>query len=282
MMKKTTDFLYQTFLIASGSFLCALGIRSLIMPHDLLSQGLTGLSLLIYYQGTPLSLSTIYLLINIPVFILGWWFVSRRFIFYSLWGMVIYATALSIVNIKINVSDPMLAVMIGGALNGLGVALILRSYGSSGGSEILCVVMNKLFSITVGTGAILINIAVLVPAALFFSVEKVFYTLVFVFVSGMFTNKIFHGMAKRRTAVIVSNQWAAIASALREQKIGVTFLKGQGSFLAEERMLLYSVLVARSVPTLKRIVTEVDPAAFISIMEAADVTGVEVGNQPHW
>ncbi|MGI6240887.1 MAG: YitT family protein [Candidatus Omnitrophota bacterium] len=282
MMKKTTDFLYQTFLIASGSFLCALGIRSLIMPHDLLSQGLTGLSLLIYYQGTPLSLSTIYLLINIPVFILGWWFVSRRFIFYSLWGMVIYATALSIVNIKINVSDPMLAVMIGGALNGLGVALILRSYGSSGGSEILCVVMNKLFSITVGTGAILINIAVLVPAALFFSVEKVFYTLVFVFVSGMFTNKIFHGMAKRRTAVIVSNQWAAIASALREQKIGVTFLKGQGSFLAEERMLLYSVLVARSVPTLKRIVAEVDPAAFISIMEAADVTGVEVGNQPHW
>lgn len=281
-MKKTTDFLYQTFLIASGSFLCALGIRSLIMPHDLLSQGLTGLSLLIYYQGTPLSLSTIYLLINIPVFILGWWFVSRRFIFYSLWGMVIYATALSIVNIKINVSDPMLAVMIGGALNGLGVALILRSYGSSGGSEILCVVMNKLFSITVGTGAILINIAVLVPAALFFSVEKVFYTLVFVFVSGMFTNKIFHGMAKRRTAVIVSNQWAAIASALREQKIGVTFLKGQGSFLAEERMLLYSVLVARSVPTLKRIVAEVDPAAFISIMEAADVTGVEVGNQPHW
>ncbi len=281
-MKKTTDFLYQTFLIASGSFLCALGIRSLIMPHDLLSQGLTGLSLLIYYQGTPFSLSTIYLLINIPVFILGWWFVSRRFIFYSLWGMVIYATALSIVNIKINVSDPMLAVMIGGALNGLGVALILRSYGSSGGSEILCVVMNKLFSITVGTGAILINIAVLVPAALFFSVEKVFYTLVFVFVSGMFTNKIFHGMAKRRTAVIVSNQWAAIASALREQKIGVTFLKGQGSFLAEERMLLYSVLVARSVPTLKRIVAEVDPAAFISIMEAADVTGVEVGNQPHW
>jgi len=282
MMKKITNFLYQTFLIAGGSFLCALGIKSLIMPHDLLSQGLTGLSLLIYYRGTPFSISTIYLLINIPVFVLGWWFVSRRFIFYSLWGMVIYATALSVVNIKINVSDPMLAVMIGGALNGLGVALILRSYGSSGGSEILCVVMNKLFSITVGTGAILINIAVLVPAALFFSVEKVFYTLVFVFVSGMFTNKIFHGMAKRRTAVIVSNQWAAIASALREQKIGVTFLKGQGSFLAEERMLLYSVLVARSVPALKRIVTEVDPAAFISIMEAADVTGVEVGNQPHW
>jgi uncharacterized membrane-anchored protein YitT (DUF2179 family) len=282
MMKRATDFLYQTFLITGGSFLCALGIKSLIMPHDLLSQGLTGLSLLIYYRWAPVSLSTIYLLINIPVFVLGWRFVSRRFIFYSLWGMVIYAAALSVVNIRINVSDPMLAVVIGGALNGLGVALILRSYGSSGGSEILCVVMNKLFSITVGTGAILINIAVLVPAALFFSVEKVFYTLVFVFVSGMFTNKIFHGMAKRRTAVIVSNQWDAIASALREQKIGVTFLKGQGSFLAEERMLLYSVLVARSVPVLKRIVAEVDPAAFISIMEADDVTGVEVGNQPHW
>lgn len=282
MLKKIVNFFFQTLLLFLGSVLCAFAIKALIMPHDILSRGLTGLALLIYYQWTALPLGVLYLLINIPVFILGWRFVSRRFVSYSLWGMAIYSLALSLIEFELEISDPLLAVMIGGALYGLGGAIILRSYGSSGGTEIFYVVMNKVFAITLGTGAIIVNIVVLTPALLFFPVEKVFYTVVFIFVSGMITDKVFHGMAKRRTALIVSGHCQAIAEALKSHKIGVTLLSGKGGYLGEGRTILYSVLVSRSVPLLKRVVAEIDPAAFISIMEADDVTGVEVGNQPHW
>jgi uncharacterized membrane-anchored protein YitT (DUF2179 family) len=281
-MKKIAEFLKQTLLLLSGSVLCALAVRSFIMPHDLVSRGLTGLALIFYYNAPVLPVGLIYSLINVPVFVLGWRFVGSRFSAYSLWGMALYSLALTFVNIRIHVSDPMLAVVVGGALYGLGTALVLRSYGSSGGSEILCVLMNKWFSITVGSGAIIVNSAVLVLSALFFPLEKVLYTLVFIFISAVFTDKVFHGMAKRRTAIIVSGQWEAIAKALMANRIGVTFLKGQGGFRGEGRTLLYSVLVPRAVPLLKKVASEIDPAVFISIMAADDVTGVEVGNQPHW
>ena len=144
----TVNLLYQTLLLTSGSILCALAVKALILPHGLLARGMTGFALIIYYIWPVIPLGLLYCLINIPVFLLGWRFVGRRFIKYSLLGMVIYSATLSLINCEINLSDPLLAVIIAGALSGAGTALILRSYGSSGGSDILCVILNKLFSIT--------------------------------------------------------------------------------------------------------------------------------------
>lgn len=282
MFKKTAEFLYQSLLLTTGSLLCAFAVRAILMPHGLLSRGLTGFTLLIYYKWAGLPMGVIYLLINIPVFALGWRFAGRRFVLYSLWGMAIYTLALSIINLDLQVNDPMLATLIAGALSGTGAALILRSYGSGGGSDILCVVLNKLFSITLGTGAMFINVMILSLSALMFPMEKVLYTLVFIFVSAQFTDKVFQGMAKRRTAIIISDRWQAIAEALNAHRVGVTLIDGQGGFRGEKRTLLYSVLTARSIPLLKRLAKEIDENVFIAIMQADDVTGVEVGNQPHW
>jgi uncharacterized membrane-anchored protein YitT (DUF2179 family) len=280
--KKVTAFLYQSILLVAGSFLCTVAVKALILPHELLSQGLTGYAIIAYYKWPVASLGVIYFLINIPVFALGWRFVGKRFILYTLWGMAIYSTALSLINFEVSVSDPMLATVIAGALSGLGTALTLRSYGSCGGSDILCVVMNKVFSLTLGTGTIIINVVLLTMAAMIFPMEKVLYTLVFIIVSSQVTNKVFRGMAQRRTAIIISEHWKAIAERLSSCHIGVTVLNGQGGFNGTERMLLYSVIPARLASTLKHSIIEIDTAAFIVIMEADDVTGVEVGNQPHW
>lgn len=284
MAKQIREFFYQTLILVSGSVLCAFSVKVLLMHHNLLSHGTTGLALLIFYKcpGLGLPMSVIYLLINLPVFVLGWRFVGRRFILYSMWGMLIYSAALYLMRLELDVGDPMLATLAAGAISGTGVALIMRSYGCGGGSDILCVILNKFFAITLGTGAMLINIVILSALALAFPIEKVLYTLVFIFVSAQFTDKVFHGFTRRRTAIIVSDQWQAITVALNAHRIGVTLLHGQGGFRGEKRTLLYSVLTARSLPVLKRVAKTIDDNAFIAIMQADDVTGVEVGNQPHW
>lgn len=282
MRKKINEFLYQSLLLTAGSILSAFSVKVLLMHHSLLSQGMTGFALLIYYKWAGLPVSVIYLLINIPVFILGWRFVGRRFILYSIWGMVIYSLALYMINLELKVDNPMLATLIAGGLSGTGAALIYRSYGSGGGSDILCVILNKLFSLTLGGGAMFINGSIIAVSAFMFPIEKVLYTIVFIFVSAQFTNKVFNGLAKRRTAIIISDQWQAIVEALSAHRIGVTVLDGRGGFRGEKRTLLYSVLTAKSIPLLKRVTTEIDKNAFMAIMQADDVTGVEVGNQPHW
>ena len=283
MVKKTANFLYQLILLTAGSVLCAFAVRAFVMPHGFISRGLTGFALVICYLWPALPVGAVYFALNVPVFLLGGYFVGRRFVLYSLLGLAIYSLALAFIDVDVAIADPMLCAVIAGALSGVGAALLLRSYGSSGGSEIISVVLNKLFGITVGTGAMIVNALVLVLSAVLFPLEKVLYTLVFVFVSTQFVDKVFHGLARRRTALIMSEQWQAVADALtRKHKFGVTLLSGHGGFEGTERKLIYSVVLRQEVSALKRAVNEIDENAFIAIMDADDVTGVEIGNQPHW
>lgn len=283
MVKKTMDFLYQLGLLAVGSVLCAFAVRAFVMPHGFVSRGLTGFALVISYLWPDWSVGAVYFGLNIPVFALGGYFVGRRFVLYSMLGLMIYSLALAVIDLDPGIEDPMLSAVIAGALSGVGVAIFMRSYGSSGGSEILSVILNKWFGITLGTGAMIVNVSVLLLSTLLFPLEKVLYTLVFVFVNTLFIDKVFHGLARRRTALIMSERWQAVAEALlRRHKFGVTVLNGQGGFEGGARRLLYSVVLRQDVAVLKRTVNEIDDQAFITIMDADDVTGVEIGNQPHW
>ncbi|MBM4029104.1 MAG: YitT family protein [Planctomycetes bacterium] len=118
---------------------------------------------------------TIYLLLNLPVFALAWRFLGRRFVLYSLWGMALYSLMLHSLTFSIEIDDKMLSAVIGGAMVGLGTAIMLRSYGSTGGAEILYILAHKVFSITLGTGAMILNGVILTIAASFFPVERVLY-----------------------------------------------------------------------------------------------------------
>lgn len=94
MTRKLADFARHTALLALGSALCALAVKGILLPQGFLSRGLTGAALIVHYAYPRLPVTTVYLLMNIPVFCLGWRFVGRRFSLYSLWGMVIYSAML--------------------------------------------------------------------------------------------------------------------------------------------------------------------------------------------
>lgn len=282
MRNAVTTFLKQTFLITIGSLIFAFAVKALIVPQDLLASGLTGFALLIFYQWLGLPLGVIYFLINIPIFFLGWRFVGKRFVAYSLWGLSVYSVALSFIRVEFEISNPLLATLVGAAMAGSGTAIILKSYGSSGGADILCVVMHKLFAITLGTGSILLNVVLLIWAGFVFPLETVLYTVLYIFVAAHFTDKVFRALTARRSAIIISTRWAELAKSLAENQIRTTRLQGTGGYQGGEQSLLLSITTARRVSDLKRIVTAIDENAFIAIMAADDVTGVEVGNQPHW
>jgi len=282
--KKTVgEFVYHTALLVLGSALCAFSVNAILVPHGFLARGMTGAALIVHYTHPVLPIGALYLLMNIPVFALGWRFVGLRFVFYSLWGMAVYSAMLHIITVPLAIHDKMLATVIAGAISGTGVAVILRSYGSIGGAEILCVIMHKVFSITLGAGSMILNAVVLAVAATLFPIETVLYTLVYVAATAQVTNMVFHGLARRQAALIISDKWQEIALELTNvHRFGVTRISGQGGYQGTDRTILYSVINRRNVSALKRIVLDRDPNAFIALMAAEDVTGVEVGNQPHW
>lgn len=283
MNKYIRDFFYNTFLLVTGSLICAVAVNGFLIPHGFISSGMTGIALIFYYKHPGVSVGILYFLISIPVFCLGWFFIGLRFILYTIWGMFIYSVMLYLVNFQIQINDNMLSAVVAGGLTGLGVAIVMRSYGSGGGSEIICVILNRFFSITIGMGTIMINSAILLVSAYFFPVEKVLYTFIYIAASSEVTDMVFHGLAKRKAALIISDRWEEIVDALTiDHKIGVTLINGQGGYHGAEKRILYSVLSRSDLPVLKKVILGIDPNAFITVMEASDVVGVDVGNQPRW
>ncbi len=282
-MRFTKTLILQTLLLAVGSALCAIAVNGILIPHGFLSGGLTGVALLIYYQHPIAPLGILYLLLNAPVFILGWIFIGLRFVLFTAWGMVIFSACLALLTFDVRISDRMLAAVVAGGVTGLGVAMMMRSHGSAGGSEVLCAILNRLFGVSIGSGIIIINAIVLAASLLSSSVDTVLYTIVYIVVSALTTDAAFHGMVKRRAALIISDRWREIVAALAgDPRIGMTLISGKGGHDEGGRMIIYSVVGRGTAPLLKRRVMEIDPGAFVAIMDATDVTGRHVGNQPTW
>lgn len=283
MKQKLIDWIFQTPLLALGSFICAFAVKALLIPQGFLSGGLTGAALVVYYSYPLMSIALIYLLINIPVFILGWLFVGIRFILYSLWGMLIYSAMLYFITFRFNISDQLLSAVVAGGISGIGIAIILKSYGSTGGTEIISVILCKLFSLSVGTGTVLVNVIVLAVSLLFFPIEKVLYSIVYTIVSMQATNCVFHGLNKRKAVLIISDRWQEIAKDLTYNfHVGITKLSGKGGYGGANKTILFSVVRRKDISILKKASLKKDPNAFITVMAAEDVTGLQVGNQPHW
>ncbi|MEI7671870.1 MAG: YitT family protein, partial [Deltaproteobacteria bacterium] len=230
------------------------------------------------------SVALIYAVANVPLFVSGWFFISRRFFLYSIAGTIIFSSAIAWVDLGvIPVKDPLLAAILAGLILGTGSGIILKSLGSAGGTDILSVILLQHFSIRLGTTRLAFNILVLAAAALLFSLEDALYTLIYLYVSAQIMNLVVTGLSQRKAVFIISPQWERISPRiLTEIHRGVTILRGQGAYSQREQKILYTVVTFREVATLKQIVRSEDPAAFVVVSDTTEVMGHRIGNQPHW
>jgi uncharacterized membrane-anchored protein YitT (DUF2179 family) len=271
-------------LLSVGSALTAVGINGILIPHRFVSGGVTGLSLVLHYLVPTLSVALIYALANVPLFLAGWFFISRRFFLYSIVGTLLFSGAIAWLDVgALPVQDKLLAAILAGIILGTGSGIILKSLGSAGGTDILSVMLLHRFSIRLGTTRLAFNILVLAAAALLFSFEDALYTLIYLYVSAQIVDLVVTGLSQRKAIFIISPRWQEISRGiLSEIHRGVTILRGQGGFSQREQQILYTVVTFRELATLKRIVRGEDPAAFVVVSDTTEVMGHRIGNQPHW
>ena len=270
-------------LLVAGSLLCALGVNGILIPHRFVSGGLTGLALLIHYLAPAVPVALIYMAANTPLFIAGWFFISRRFFFYSIAGTLLFSAAIGWVDVAVPVQDKLLAAILAGLILGAGAGIILKSMGSAGGTDILSVILLQRFSIRLGTTILAFNALVLTAAALLFSLEDALYTLIYLYVAAKIVDLVVTGLSQRKAVFIISPQWEQISRRILDEiHRGVTILRGEGGFSAREQKILYTVVTFREASTLKKIVHREDPEAFVVFSETTEVMGHRIGNQPHW
>ena len=275
--------LWNLGLISLGSTLCAVAINGILVPREFLSGGFTGAALVIHYLLPTLPLGGIYLVLNMPLFALGWKFVGLRFFLYSIAGMIILSGTLEVIKVTLPIQDKLLSALLAGIVTGAGAGIILRSRGSAGGTDILSVILLKRFSIRLGSTILAFNSTILATAAFLFSLERALYTLIYLFVSSYVINLVVTGLSQRKAVHIISPQWEEISREIME-KIGrgVTVTRGQGGYTGREMQILYTVVNFRELSRLKQMIRHVDPDALVVVTDTLEVMGHRIGNQPHW
>ncbi|WP_371877464.1 YitT family protein [Thiovibrio frasassiensis] len=273
----------DVLLIVMGSVLCATAINGILIRQNFVTGGITGISLIIHKFIPGVHLGWIYVVLNVPLFALAWMAVGRRFFFYSIFGALSLTLAIAFVHLDINLDDKMLNALLAGLILGVGAGLCLRSAGSQGGTDILSVMLMQRFSVGIGNTVLAVNAIVLLLVSIFYSIEALLYTLIVLYVASKCVNLVVTGLSQRKAVFIISAQWEEISrEILKDIRRGVTIIKGEGGYARNEEHILYAVVPLTELGQLKRLVQQIDPAAFVVINDTLEVVNYRIGNQPHW
>lgn len=267
------------FFILLGSAIFSFGLVHFNMENKLAEGGFTGITLLLYFlfKWDP---SYTNLLLNIPIFIIGWKFLGRTSFIYTIIGTVSLSVFLwvfqrfSFVEIPLK-DDLALAALFAGVFIGVGLGIIFRYGGTTGGVDIIARIAQKYIGWSMGKTMFMFDAIVITLSIIFYlPYREAMYTLVAVFVGAKVIDFIQEGAYSARGAMIISEQNEKIANKIMEEmERGVTVLRGYGSFTKQDREVLYCVVGRNEIGRLKGVITSVDPHAFVSVSEVHDVLG---------
>jgi len=272
--KSLKDYLF----ILLGVIIQAFAMRLFLVPALLVSGGISGLAQLVNFL-TNFPIGLMVFLGNIPLFFLGWRYLGGlRFALRTAFAIVFFSFftdfLVMIIPSQGVTTDLVLNSIYGGLMYGVGLGLVYRGKGTSGGSDILSRILNHHFGISISTSYLITDSIVVLLGGFIFDWERALYGLAVIYVSGLAAEIAFEGRAIYRTAMIVTDKPGEIAQGISDiLERGVTMLHGTGGYTGAERTVIYSVITQSEIPQLKEIVTEQDPAAFMVIGQAHEALG---------
>ena len=261
--------------IVAGGFIWSLAINGILIHHQFMSGGVSGIALVIHYLFRFLPVGLMVFLMNIPIFAVGWTLISGKFFVLSLMGMLSFSFFLTVTTwLHIPIDNPLLAALFAGVISGVGSGLVFRAGGSGGGTGIIAMILNRYFSVKVGMVSYALNAIPLILGALLINLEAALYSIIYVYLSGSVTDRILTGFNERRSVFIISEKSSEIAKdVLDKLHRGATFFKGEGAYTHTPLRVMYCVVPLFELARLKDLISEVDPKAFIVINETMEVIG---------
>ena len=275
-LRITKETAYQYLLIVMGSLVYAAGQLYFIKPLHIPMGGVSGVALVSnYLWNLPIGVVTIVL--NIPLFFLGWRTLGREFFFKTAFATVVSSIFVdALVNmIPAYQGDMLLAALYGGVIMGAGYGLIFRAGGTSGGTDIVAKWMNKQRDIPIGTTNLTINVFVIVGSALIYdNLDSALYAMITSYLTSMVIDKMVYGMDAQKSAMIITSKPKEVAGAVMEElHRGCTGMDATGMYTGDKRTVLICAVRRHETGTLKRIILQQDERAFMLISNISEVFG---------
>lgn len=286
-----------------GSLISAFAVNSFYVPVRLTMGGVSGIVSIIYQltgKGEFLSFGILFLLLNIPLLVLGKLVINSRFVARSIIGTLVYSVMIDVTEklfgdwyaqyidkpLATGGADPLIYCLFGGVLYGIGLGLVFRAGYTTGGTDILAMVIYRKFPhFSIGQFILVLDATIVLSSAIAYRKEEgpailmAMYSFIAMYLTTKAIDIILEGFEYCRTAYVISDHSDVIAErVLEEMGRGVTALDGRGMYTGTRKSVLMCVLSKKQVPQIKQIVSSIDPEAFVIVMEAREVLGQGFGN----
>jgi uncharacterized membrane-anchored protein YitT (DUF2179 family) len=262
----------RLLIIFVSSILIAFSYNEFLLPHKILSSGVAGISMIVGLL-TPINTGIMNFALNIPILILGYLKLGRKFILYTIFSVIVTSVALLYIPIRAVASDPILSSVFGGVLVGIAGGLVFRTSASTGGFDIIGLLLTRKKDFSLGALMFGLNSVVVFVSGFLFTWDAALYTMLSIFVTGKVVDTLYTSHVKL-TLMIITARGEELKNTLISNLIrGVTMLDGEGAYTSEKRKVLFMVISRYELAEVKRLIKQTDPKAFVNITQTVEVMG---------
>lgn len=261
-----------------GCIISSLGVNLFLSHAKLLSGGATGIALILEYTiGMPAGIAIF--LINIPLLIISYKKLDKSFTLYTTIGMLSLSISLMLTKPLSNLinlqNDTLIFCIYGGVLCGIGYGLVFLRNGSTGGTDIITMLIRKKYSnFNIGSLGFSINILIIIFGAFIFGIPQALYTLISLFIQSLVLDKVLKGFSSKKLLLILTNKEEEVINyVIKDLHRGITSLFAEGEYTHDKKKMLYCIVTARQMILLQNIVRQIDPSSFITIIDISEVRG---------
>jgi len=271
-MSKRVKIFLKVLAITVGAGIAAFGLEAFMMPNGIIDGGVVGISMMISHL-TSFPTSAFIIILNIPFLIFGYGHGGRKFVFYSVYAIVIFSIFLFILPHIEPTHEAFLACIFGGLILGIGVGIIIRFGGSLDGTEMLAISISKKAEFSVGQFVMVCNVVIFgVAAFVFGNIDSALYSMVAYFIASKVIDIVVEGMDQSKAAMIITDKHEEIVAAIRDElDRTATYLEGEKAYSGSGTKVVYAVVTRVEVGKLKEIIRNVDKKAYVTITNVADV-----------
>lgn len=266
-------------IITLVSILVAFAYNFLLIPHEILSGGLSGIAVMLGLV-TPVNTGILNLLLNLPLLIIGYMKLGKRFIGYTILSVVVLSVSLYVIPVYKITEEPILASLFGGVIIGFGAGVVFRAGGSTGGFDIAAMLLSRKRDFPLGVLLSAMNAVVVAISGFIFSWDAALMTLVSIYATGKVVDTIHTSNIKLTLMIITSKGEEMKQHLLSNLYRGITIMDGKGAYSGEGRQILITVITRYQLSEVKSLIKEVDEKSFVNILQTTEVIGMfERGNR---
>ena len=274
MKKNFLQLAKETFIVTLGCMIMAFNINYFFLGNKLAQGGVGGLSLILHYLS-HIDISYIYFGLNVPLIIVAYIFIGKEFVVKTLYATVVLTISLKIFgNFREPLDEILMASILGGALNGIGIGIVFYAGGSTGGTDIIAKIINKYYGIALGKVLLAMDFIILSLVAFIFGKIIFMYTLISLIVTAKIVDLIQEGIYSAKGVTIITNKTEELKNRIMQDvERGLTIINAQGAYTQRDVSMLYCVVGKYQLMKVKNLVKEVDPEAFMIVSHVHEVIG---------